>query len=126
MNKLYNIIRSVFNRARILFLKVANPRAFINAVGGLNISAKADIEVSQGTKLSLGRGLHVRKNAILAARDNAELSFGQGCFVNRNSIILARKSIRIGNGVTIGPNVCIYDHDHDMRIRGGIFYHPLR
>ena len=32
---------------------------------------------------------------------------------------MARRNITIGNGVTIGPNVCIYDHDHDIKNKGG-------
>lgn len=37
-----------------------------------------------------------------------------GCFINRNCTIVAMDEIVIENGVTIGPNVCIYDHDHNM------------
>ena len=36
----------------------------------------------------------------------------KGCFINRNCNIVAMNQIIIENGVTIGPNVCIYDHDH--------------
>jgi len=28
-------------------------------------------------------------------------------------MIVAHERIEIGDGTTIGPNVCIYDHDHD-------------
>lgn len=35
-------------------------------------------------------------------------------FINRNSCIVAMDRIEIGPGVTIGPNVCIYDHDHSL------------
>ncbi len=37
-----------------------------------------------------------------------------GCFINRNCNIIAMDEIIIEKGVTIGPNVCIYDHDHNM------------
>lgn len=37
-----------------------------------------------------------------------------GCFINRNCNIIAMKRIEIGKGVTIAPNVCIYDHDHNI------------
>ena len=36
-------------------------------------------------------------------------------FVNRNCLIVSRKQIYVGNGMTIGPNVCIYDHDHNFK-----------
>ncbi len=35
-----------------------------------------------------------------------------GCFLNRNCNLVAMDEIYIGKGTTIGPNVCIYDHDH--------------
>ena len=35
-------------------------------------------------------------------------------------MIVCRKEITIGKGVTIGPNVVIYDHDHDMVNRGNL------
>ena len=32
--------------------------------------------------------------------------------------IVSHKSIVIEDGVTIGPNVCIYDHDHNYKSHG--------
>lgn len=107
------------NRVRFVFLKLTNPSARIMVNGSTLISANADIDVATNSTLQIGRGLHVRKNAILAVREGAELTIGDGVFINRNTIIMARKSISIGMGVTIGPNVCIYDHDHDMLNTGG-------
>lgn len=40
-------------------------------------------------------------------------------FINRNSMIVSMEKIFIGSGVTIGPNVCIYDHDHNIGRRKG-------
>ena len=39
-------------------------------------------------------------------------------FINRNCSIVSQKHIVICDGVTIGPNVCVYDHDHDLQSRG--------
>nr|WP_243870840.1 acyltransferase [Dorea formicigenerans] len=36
-------------------------------------------------------------------------------FINRNCVIVSKKEIDIGDRVTIGPNVCIYDHDHNLK-----------
>lgn len=41
-----------------------------------------------------------------------KLTIGNGCGFNRNVIIVSRNQISIGDKVLIGPNVCIYDHDH--------------
>lgn len=106
------------NRIRFVFLKLTNPSARIKVNGSTLVSTDADIEVATNSTLQIGRGLHARKNAVLAVREGAELTIGDGVFINRNTIIMARKSISIGKGVTIGPNVCIYDHDHDICNRG--------
>lgn len=106
------------NRIRFVFIKLINPSAHITVHGSTLVSADADVEVANNSLLQIGRGLHVRKNAVLAVRERAELTIGNGAFINRNTIIMARKSISIGNGVTIGPNVCIYDHDHDVLNKG--------
>ena len=43
---------------------------------------------------------------------------GNGVFINQNTVIAAHKKISIGEGTTIGPNVCIYDHDHRFGAQG--------
>lgn len=47
-----------------------------------------------------------------------ELKIGERVYFNRNSMAICRKSIIIGNNVSIGPNVCIYDHDHKFGFSG--------
>ncbi|MGR5577809.1 acyltransferase [Bacteroides thetaiotaomicron] len=93
----------------------------ISIVGTPNIKDFANIEVGNNSELRIGSGFSMRQNVTLAVRDNSIFSIGSGVFINRNTIIMARKSITIADGVTIGPNVCIYDHDHDIYNRGGYF-----
>lgn len=88
----------------------------------VSISPSATIEVSGTGILRLERGIKMRDRVVISVRDNASLQVGCGVFINRNTIIVARESIRIAEGVTIGPNVCIYDHDHDARNRGGVCF----
>lgn len=35
-------------------------------------------------------------------------------FINKNCQIVSKENIYIGNNCTIGPNVMIYDHDHEI------------
>ena len=46
------------------------------------------------------------------------LNIGARCSFNRNDIVVSRKRITIGEGTLIGPNVCIYDHDHAFDGKG--------
>lgn len=77
--------------------------------------------VSLGTKLTAyGKGKIVCNNCnnieggTLISADEGKVTLN-GCFVNRNCTIVSAKEIHIGRGTTIGPNVCIYDHDHNLK-----------
>ncbi len=50
--------------------------------------------------------------------DGGLIEIGENVFINSNSMIVSRERIKIGNNVSIGPNVCIYDHNHaDERVK---------
>ena len=104
---------------RLKIIKLLHPSSHLTTEGFSDISIKSDIEIGRASCLKIGRGLHTRKNVLCAVRDNARLTFGDNVFINRNTIIVARESISIGSNVTIGPNVCVYDHDHNI-IGGGM------
>lgn len=63
------------------------------------------------SKLSIGM-IESAAYTRLAAVSGGNLKIGDHCFFNRNCTIISRNSIEIGEGCTLGPNVCIYDHDH--------------
>ena len=113
------IIRS---DVRMAIFRLFSRRAHIEQIGHSMIDSHTEIEVGRDACFSIGNGLHTRAGCVLAVRDNAVLSIGNGCFINHNTIIMSRKSITIEDGVTVGPNVCIYDHDHDLQNRGGGIY----
>ena len=90
--------------------------------GGVLISPKATIEVDKSGVLSIDSGLRMKANAALTVRQHSSLYIEKNVFINRNTIIAVRKSVHISEGVTIGPNVCIYDHDHARRKDEGVGY----
>lgn len=65
----------------------------------------------KSSKIRLGKMVQIRANSELRA-SGGELVIGDGVFINRNCVICTRERITIAQGVTIGPNSCIYDHDH--------------
>ena len=87
------------------------------------VSPKTEVSV-QGT-LVLGRGVRTERGSLIAARKNAKLVLGTKVYVNRNTCIVAKESIVIGNHVAIGPNVCIYDHDHSDKGEEGFVTAPI-
>ena len=76
------------------------------------VSPGAHLKTYDGGTIKIGKKTAVRANAELSAT-KGHIEVGNGCFINRNCMIIAHEKIEIGDGTTIGPNVCIYDHDHD-------------
>jgi acetyltransferase-like isoleucine patch superfamily enzyme len=56
-----------------------------------------------------------RNNCVVRVRDNAKLKIGEFSNFNNGCIITCRELINIGDRVSFGPNVMIFDHDHDYK-----------
>lgn len=56
--------------------------------------------------------IRVIKNGIIKIGDNTTMNYG--CMVT------SRGTINIGSGCEFGPNVLLYDHDHDYKCEGGL------
>ena len=83
----------------------------IKAFGAQLISPFAKIRREKGS-ISITGMNNIREHSLIEA-ESGEISI-QGAFINRNCTIVAMKKITIRSGVTIGPNCCIYDHDHNV------------
>lgn len=102
-------------------------------LSGFHFNAKVVQLISPGTSIELGNKgrmclygrIHTESGAVLSVRDNGKLTFYGNVFVNRNSMIVCRDSITLHDGVTIGPNVTFYDHDHDLKNKGQIVTAPI-
>ncbi len=80
-----------------------------------NINSRSSIRLhGRNAQIKFGRMVTVRPNVEIHA-NNGCITIGDKVFVNRNVIITAHQSITIGDGTTIGPNVCMYDHDHNFK-----------
>lgn len=113
---LYNIIR-------ISLLKVFSRYSLKGSVIQI-ISPGTSVDIgNKGTLIFSGR-IHTEKNTLISVRRGV-LELGD-MYLNRNSIIACREKIIIHNGVTIGPNTVIYDHDHDLTKRGELITSPVR
>ena len=74
--------------------------------------------ISLDTRFRVGNKGHIQTGAFSTEANvhltawGGTLQIGSHCSFNRNDIVVCRNNISIGNGTVIGPNVCIYDHDH--------------
>lgn len=102
---------------RLLYNTIRLPVKMILSFGKLKgkclqlISPKCELCIEHG-------GIYLEGRMVAEANSKIHAVFGvismKGGFVNRNSMIVSMEKIELGSGVTIGPNVCIYDHDHNL------------
>ena len=116
---LNNYISVIFSLVRFSTIKIFHWKTFkFHLIE--RFSPNTDIYFLGNGKIILGKSvrahtlvrLRVMNNAILIIEDNA--GFNYGC------MLTAYNYIRIGKGVEFGPNVLVYDHDHDFRAMGGL------
>lgn len=82
-------------------------------------SPLTEVDIRSG-KLIIGKNFKMRSHSHLRVRKNALLQLGDNVSLNYGNMIVSHEKIIIGNDVQFGPNVLIYDHDHDYRAEGGI------
>lgn len=107
---LLQIIKSIFYKirygkrlslgGRICFIR---PRKQIHVVDG---------------NVVLGKHFTIKKSAYFAAVGGGKLIIGNDVYFNNNCMVVARDSITIRNHCSFGPNVIIYDHDHNFGKNG--------
>ncbi len=124
MEKSGRIMRLAINALRMPFLAVIM-RKKIYAEGRLLISPHAHISVDRHAQINIGDRCQIEDGTLIRAGGKGCLTLGKHVFINRNCMIICRRSISIGNKTTIGPNVCIYDHDHDFRRGEGFIEKPV-
>lgn len=82
-------------------------------------SPLTEVDIRNG-KLIIGKNFKMRSHSHLRVRKNALLQLGDNVSFNYGNMIVSHEKIIIGDDVQFGPNVLIYDHDHDYRAEGGI------
>lgn len=93
--------------------------------GCLLLASHSCLQVDRGSSVKIGKRVALESCSLLACRKGASLNVGDGVFVNRNCTIVCRDSITLENGVTIGPNCCIFDHDHHLKNKGEYVLNPI-
>ena len=68
----------------------------------------------KNAKIIFGYTNYFYRFGNLEVFDNGKIVFGNNVSINKGFSIVSRKSIFFGNNVMIGPNVMIYDHDHNF------------
>lgn len=109
----------IYSLIKFSFMKIFHIKGFQFTIFNL-ISPFTEIEVGKKSILKIGRMVRMRSGCKVCVRKGAEVKIGDNTSLNNGCIIICHESISIGKNVQFGPNVLIYDHDHDFRVANGL------
>lgn len=121
MNKrtIKNIISVVFTLIKFVLIKIIHWKEFkFNLIE--RFSPNTQVDIGENSSIILGQAIRAHSGTKLRVRKDGRLTIGKNTSFNYGCIVTCHKEIKIGEGVEFGPNVLIYDHDHDFKVAGGI------
>lgn len=83
-------------------------------------SPNTDIYFLGKGSIILGKKVRAHSQVRLRSTSNGQIVIEDNVTFNYGCMVTARQLIHIKKGVEFGPNVLIYDHDHDFRAKGGL------
>ncbi len=104
-------VRCFLSLFHIAFVKLLHIHGFKSSCIQ-DFSSSTHFYVSGG-RMSLGKHIHTRKNVHIES-DGGTLEVGEGTFFNNGCMVVAKEHIEIGSYTSFGPNVLIFDHDHNI------------
>lgn len=72
-----------------------------------------ELTIEKESNTIIGNNFRVATAGVVRSYNHATLQIGDNFQSNNNLMIICRHKIIIGSDVTIGPNVCIVDFNHD-------------
>ena len=109
-----NVISVVISAIRFGLIKLFHLNSFHCSIIE-RFSPNVITEFNKNCKVKLGRKVRVHSGSKIKVRSGGELTIGDNVKINYNCIIVCKKKISIGSGTEFGPNVFLFDHDHDYR-----------
>ena len=120
MNKYIKVIFCVpFAGIKYAILKLENGKRFSAAFPAI-ASPLTEITVEGKSELRIDRKLKMHNGAKIRVRKGGKLEIGKNFGMSNGCVVTAYDHIKIGDYVMLGPNVLIYDQDHDYRAEGGV------
>ena len=119
MNKyLRGIVGVPLAEVKYIILKIFHIRKFSGKFPAI-LSPLTEITVEKNSSLHIGRKLKMHNGAKIRVRKNAEVKIGDNFGMSNGCVVTSYEKIQIGNDVMLGPNVLIYDQDHDYSLEVG-------
>ena len=108
----------LYNVVRIFILKIRY-RTFKASILQ-RISPSVEIRILGQGNVFLGKNICIARNSSLVVTNTGSLTIGDKVFMNQNCMISAKCKISIGDNCNFGPNVCVFDNDHQYNAANGV------
>ena len=115
-----NIISVIYSFIRFALMKLLHGKRFSFHVIE-RFSPKTEIYfLGRKGIISLGKYVLAHSDCRFRVIGHGIIRIDTNAKFNYGCMITSRRRIHIGAGVEFGPNVLLYDHDHDFRAKGGL------
>lgn len=119
MNRIAKALKWGASALRVLRVRiVAGNRLKIASGKPLYLGKGTRLILGEGASLSIGAGVYLSPECIVQVNKGATLVLEDGVYMNEGCRVTVVESARIGADTLLGPNVQIYDHDHEFDRRG--------
>ena len=116
---IFNLVSVLFSAVKFGIMKLFHFHHFFYS-GVQRFSPNTEVVIAEGGTIRLGRHVRAHRRSKLLAMDGGTLEIGSNTALGNGVSVNCMESIVIGEGVQVGPDTKIYDHDHDYRVPGGI------
>jgi len=114
-----NIVSVIFSAIKLSILKLFHWKT-LNYSLIERLSPNVVIDIDHASSLELKEKVSIHSGSRVTVADGGKVVIGKRVRINNYCRIASRELIRIDDKVEIGPNVLIYDHDHDFKCAGGL------
>ena len=119
MYQIVEVLKIVWNVFRLGCLKIVK-QGTVTFKGRQRINFDNEISIrGEKSNITLGNNITTGKNVCFRIR-NGNLKLGDKAYFNNGCMVVCYEEIKIGSGCSFGPNVMIFDHDHDYKHPEGI------
>lgn len=115
----FNVISVLFSALKFALMKLCHFKQFYYD-GLQRFSPNTEVIIAEQGTLCLGKRVRGHRRSRLSVSGNGVLTIGSNTALGNSVSITCMEKITIGEGVQIGPDTKIYDHDHDFRVPGGV------
>lgn len=118
-HQLANIVSVPLTFAKLAVMKIVYPKnLYFSAIE--RFSPNVVIDTDRISKIRFGKRVSIHSRSRISTNSGGELIIGSNTSLNVGCILTCKHKITIGEKVSVGPNVMIYDHDHIMGKKDGV------